>query len=54
MIGRQKLKQAVSLRIGLDRGYYLGTVAREKAQALTRILEEASPQEWMEYTERIK
>ena len=54
MIGRQKLSQAVSLKIGLDRGYYLGTVAREKAGALESLLDGASPEELLEYDNRIK
>lgn len=49
---RQKLTQAVNLSICLDRGFYLGAVAREKEHDLEDLKSYMSAQEYREYNER--
>ena len=51
---RTILNQAVRLAICINRGYYLGTVYRDKLQALDQIKKHMSPDELREFNERIK
>lgn len=54
MIGREKLTEAVNLSIGLQRGYYLGTVERDKRAALEALTGAMSPDERWEFDERVR
>ena len=51
---RETLTQAVNLAICLDRGYYLGTVARDKQEALERLKSGMNGDDLREFNERVK
>jgi hypothetical protein len=51
---RTKLTQAVNLAICLDRGYYLGTVARDKQEALEGLKMGMTGDDLREFNERVK
>ena len=51
---RQTLTEAVKLAVCIDRGYYTGTVLREKQGALESLTQSMSTEELNEYNGRIK
>ena len=53
MISRAGMTQAVNLAIALERGYYLGTVARDKAARLAAIKAHMDNQQLTEFEQRI-
>ena len=54
MVTREKLTQAVSLAICLERGYYLGTVARDKQIALDELKAVMDSEQLVELGNRVK
>ena len=50
---REKMIQAVSLGIAISRGWYTGTVLREKQNALEILKRYMSPDEMNEFNARV-
>jgi hypothetical protein len=54
MLGREKLTEAVKLAMCIERGFYVGTVLRDKEKALDTLKSLMSPEELTEYNSRIQ
>lgn len=53
MVTREKLTEAVKLTIGIQRGFYLGAVSRDKNIVLGTVLSEMDSEQYMEYINRV-